>query len=183
MNKWGEIAEKLKSFFFNYGWIILISLIALVLLIILIRWLSKVEPPEKKLPDNVLICPIRGRMKRGKYAADGRYTEEYWTVKLVKWFLSRGYEKEQIIFEHVIRIGRDGHNSLRVDLVVSKNRKFFVVVEVKNNSREIDSAIKHQLIPAMRILNARHGIYFDGTKKSRIYTRNEDGSLSCKPFP
>ncbi|CAJ0747030.1 12934_t:CDS:2 [Entrophospora sp. SA101] len=90
---------------------------------------------------------------------------------------NRGYEKDQIIFEHVIRIGRDGHNSLRVDLVVSKNRKFFVVVEVKNNSREIDSAIKHQLIPAMRILNARHGIYFDGTKKSRIYTRNEDGLL------
>jgi len=96
--------------------------------------------------------------------------------------LSRGYEKEQISFECVIRIGRDGHNSLRVDLVVKKNRKFFVVVEVKNNSHEIESAIKHQLIPAMRILNARHGIYFDGTKKSRVYTRNGDGSLSCKPF-
>lgn len=183
MNKAGEIAEKLKNFFSNYWWIILISLSALILLIILIRWFSKVKPPKEKLPDNVLVCPIRGRLKRGKYAANGRYSEEYWTVKLVKWFLSRGYEKEQIGFEYVIRIGRDGHNSLRVDLVVKKNSKFFVVVEVKNNSREIESAIKHQLIPAMRILNARHGIYFDGTKKSRVYTRNEDGSLSCKPFP
>ena len=183
MSKLSEIAEKLKNFFFNYWWIILISLIAFILLIILIRWLSKVEPSEKKLPDNVLVCPIRGRLKRGKYAANGRYSEEYWTVKLVKWFLSRGYEKEQIGFEYVIRIGRDGHNSLRVDLVVKKNGNFFAVVEVKNNSREIESAIKHQLIPAMRILNARHGIYFDGTKKSRVYTRNEDGSLSCKPFP
>ena len=183
MNKLGEIIEKLKDFFSNYWWVILISFIFLILLIILIRWLSKVKLPKKKLPDNVLVCPIRGRLKRGKYATNGKYSEEYWTVKLVKWFLSRGYEKEQIGFEYVIRIGRDGHNSLRVDLVVKKNGKFFVVVEVKNSSREIESAIKHQLIPAMRILNARHGIYFDGTKKSRVYTRNEDGSLSCKPFP
>jgi len=77
MSKLSEIAEKLKNFFFNYWLIILISLIAFVLLIILIRWLSKVEPSEKKLPDNVLVCPIRGRLKRGKYAANGRYSEEY----------------------------------------------------------------------------------------------------------
>ncbi|RHZ36369.1 type I restriction enzyme HsdR N-terminal domain-containing protein [endosymbiont GvMRE of Glomus versiforme] len=184
MSKLDEIAEKLKNFFINYWWVILIVLIALILLIVLISWLSKeAETREKKLLGNVLVCPIRGRLKRGKYAADGRYSEEYWTIKLVKWFLNRGYEKEQIGFEHVIRIGRDGHNSLRVDLTVKKNGKFFAVVEVKNNSREIESAIKHQLIPAMRILNARHGIYFDGTKKSRMYTRNEDGSLSCKSFP
>jgi len=97
--------------------------------------------------------------------------------------LRKGYQKEQIIFEHVIRIGRDGHNSLRVDLAIKKNGNFFVVAEVKNNSREIESAIKHQLLPAMGILNARHGIYFDGSKKSRIYTRNSDGLLVCREFP
>ena len=77
MSKLGEIIEKLKDFFSNYWWVILIFFISFILLIILIRWLSKVKPPKKKLPDNVLVCPIRGRLKRGKYAANGKYSEEY----------------------------------------------------------------------------------------------------------
>ena len=73
-----EMVEKLKHFFINYWWIILIALTALILLIVLVSWLSKeAEIRKKKLPDNVLVCPIRGRLKRGKYAADGRYSEEY----------------------------------------------------------------------------------------------------------
>lgn len=154
-----------------------------VLVIVFALLISKKERHKKKISDDTLICPIRGVLKRKKYAADGNYSEEYQTIRLVKWFLRRGYQKEQIIFEYVIRIGRDGHNSLRVDLAVKKNGNFFAVAEVKNNSREIKSAVKHQLLPAMGILNAKHAIYFDGTKKSRVYTRNSDGSLVCKPFP
>ncbi|CAI2194987.1 11440_t:CDS:2 [Funneliformis geosporum] len=121
----------------------------MILVIIFIRLVSKEAPRKKKISQDILICPIRGVLKRKKYAAN-----------------------EQIIFEYVIRLGRDGHNSLRVDLAVKKNGNFFVVAEVKNNSRELESAIKHQLLPAMGILNAKHAIYFDGTKKSRVYTKN-----------
>jgi len=45
------------------------------------------------------------------------------------------------------------------------------------------SAIKHQLIPAMRIVNAKYGVYFDGTKNSRLLSRNNDGTLSIREFP
>jgi len=174
--------EKL-IFFFKQNWIWAALGLALLLLILLFFGLWEKKADKKKIDDNILICPIRGILKRGKYAANGNYSEEYQTIRLVKWFLRKGYQKEQIIFEHVIRIGRDGHNSLRVDLAIKKNGNFFVVAEVKNNSREIESAIKHQLLPAMGILNARHGIYFDGSKKSRIYTRNSDGLLVCREFP
>ena len=182
MSKLASMMEKLKSFFFQY-WGIILFFLFIALIIIFVRLVSKEKVRKKKVSGDILICPIRGVLKRKKYAADGNYSEEYQTIRLVKWFLKRGYQKEQITFEHVIRLGRDGHNSLRIDLVVKKNGNFFAVAEVKNNSREIESAVKHQLLPAMGILNARHAIYFDGSKKSRVYTRNSDGSLTCKSFP
>lgn len=182
MSKLASLLEKLKNFFFRYWGIILIFLL-IILIIVFASLISKGEARKKKVSDDILICPIRGVLKRKKYAANGNYSEEYQTIRLVKWFLKKGYQKEQITFEHVIRLGRDGHNSLRIDLVVKKNGNFFAVAEVKNNSREIESAVKHQLLPAMGILNARHAIYFDGTKKSRVYTRNSNGSLICKSFP
>jgi len=176
-------SEKLWNYL-NEFWLVIIVFLVFVFVVIFFLLLEK-KPfkKERKFVSNVLICPIRGILKRGKYATNGNYSEEYQTIRLVKFFLGKGYRKEQIIFEHVIRIGRDGHNSLRVDLAIINNGKFFVVAEVKNNSREIKSAIKHQLLPAMSILNAKHGIYFDGSKKSRIYARNKNGLLICKPFP
>lgn len=183
MNKLSDILEMLKNFFFQHWLVILLSLFIICLIIILVSSARKKEISKKRDSDDVLICPIRGILKRRKYAANGNYSEEYQTIRLVKWFLKKGYKKEQIIFEHVIRLGRDGHNSLRVDLVIMKNSEFIAVVEVKNNSREVESAIKHQLLPAMGTLNAKYGIYFDGTKNSRIYTRNNDGTRTWKSFP
>ena len=118
---------------------------------------------------NHLVCPIRGTLKKPKYNSQGQYSEEYWTVDLVKRFLRRGYVPEVIVFEKSISLGRDGHNSLRVDLAIRQQEGFLAVAEVKNNSRELVSAIKYQLIPAMRMLNAKYAIYFDGTSQSRIY--------------
>jgi hypothetical protein len=45
------------------------------------------------------------------------------------------------------------------------------------------SAIHHQLVPAMRIVNAKYGVYWDGTRKSRLLTRNSDGTLAVREFP
>jgi hypothetical protein len=173
---------------FNYlqsNWLLLAGiLIFFILAVAIIFLITKKESKVKDgVDNNILVCPIRGILKRTKYAANGKYSEEYYTIKLVQFLLRRGYQKEQIGFEHTIRIGRDGHNSLRVDLTVKREGKFVIVAEVKNNSREIESAIKHQLLPAMGILNARHGIYFDGSTKSLIYTRNKDGVLTSRTFP
>lgn len=191
---WKDLKSLFKKFswnnlkeFFAKHWL---TIFLVLLLVILIIWLIfilfkkvKGETLKRKIDDNVLVCPIRGVLKRRKYASNGNYSEEYQTIRLVKWFLRRGYGKEQIIFEYIIRIGRDGHNTLRVDLVVKKNERFFVVAEVKNNSKEIESAIKHQLIPAMRILNAKYGIYFDGSEKSRLLIRKDNGDLGVRKFP
>jgi hypothetical protein len=45
------------------------------------------------------------------------------------------------------------------------------------------SAINHQLMPALRIVDAKYGIYFDGTKNSRLLTKNYDGAISITKFP
>src|ERR1700722_18368222 len=125
--------EKLKNFFFNHWLVILFFFCLFIALIIIIsRSLRKEVIRKKKLSDNVLICPIRGRLKRGKYAANGNYSEEYYTIKLVKALLRKGYEIKKEDFEYVIDFGRDGHSRMRVDLVVRKNGKIFAVAEVKN---------------------------------------------------
>ncbi|MEG7978990.1 MAG: type I restriction enzyme HsdR N-terminal domain-containing protein [Mollicutes bacterium UO1] len=133
-----------------------------------------------------MLCPIRGILRAKKYDIGGNYTEEYQRIRLIKYLLAKkGYSKSQFIIEHSIPIGHKGHNTLRVDLVIRQGNNFSVVAEVKKNytAENRKSAIKHQLIPAMRILNSKYGIYFDGTKKSRLLTRNNDGTLSIREFP
>jgi hypothetical protein len=182
MSKLNNWLEKLRDFFFNW-WIVLVFLL-FILIIVFVYLISKKKLYKKKISDDILICPVRGVLRRRKYAADGNYSEEYYTIMLVKALLRKGYEIKKSDFEYMIEFGRDGRSRMRVDLVVRKNGKIFAVAEIKNNSREIESAIKHQLLPAMGTLSTRqgkdvkHAIYFDGTKKSRIYTKNSDGTLT-----
>ncbi|CAG8640477.1 11673_t:CDS:2, partial [Ambispora gerdemannii] len=127
---------------------------------------SKEEVEEKKDDKGFLICPIRGILRARKYDV-------------------RGYPKSQFIIEYAIPIGHKGHNTLRVDLVIKGQNGFICVAEVKKGyaKENMNSAIKHQLVPAMRIVNAKYGVYFDGTRKSRLLTRNNDGTLSIREFP
>jgi len=162
----------------------IILLLFFLVFIIFIIW-EKEAVKEKRSDKDFLICPIRGILGARKYDAKGNYTEEYQRIRLIKYLLQKGYPKSQFIIEYAIPIGHKGHNTLRVDLVIKGNNKFICVAEVKKNySREnMNSAIKHQLVPAMRIVNAKYGVYFDGTKKSRLLTRNMDGTLSIREFP
>lgn len=158
-----------------------IALFLLLLVIIFIIW----EPEEvrkKKVDKGLLVCPIRGILRARKYDTKGNFTEEYQRIRLIKYLLQKGYPKNCFVIEYSIPIGHKGHNTLRVDLVIKKDNNFSVVAEVKKNytKENRNSAIRHQLIPAMRILNSKHGIYFDGTSKSRLLTRNSDGTLSMR---
>ncbi|CAH1757000.1 10210_t:CDS:2 [Entrophospora sp. SA101] len=143
------------------------------------------EIKKKKANQGLLICPIRGILRVKKYDAEGNYSEEYQRIRLIKHLLQKGYPKNQFIIEYSIPLGHKGHNTLRVDLAIKKEDNFLIVVEVKKKyTRENkNSAIRHQLVPAMRILNAKYGIYFDSTKQSRLLTRKENGELVVREFP
>lgn len=132
-----------------------------------------------------MFCPIRGPLRARKYDARGHYTEEHQRIRLIKYLLRKGYPKSQFIIEYAIPIGHKGHNTLRVDLVIREQNRFICVAEVKKNYSKVnkESAIRHQLIPAMRIVNAKFGVYFDGTKESRLLVRSNDGTLSIREFP
>jgi type I restriction enzyme M protein len=123
-------------------------------------------------------------LRARKYDVNGNYTEEYQRIRLIKYLLQKGYPKSQFVIEYAIPIGHKGHNTLRVDLVIKRQNKFICVAEVKKSytKENMKSAIRHQLIPSMRIVNAKYGVYFDGTKKSRLLTRNNDGTLSIREF-
>ncbi|WNE40406.1 MAG: hypothetical protein GBAus27B_000473 [Mycoplasmataceae bacterium] len=159
----------------------LIILVFSFFFIILSTWKK-----EKKLNDKkFLFCPVRGFLRSKKYDVSGNYTEEYQRIKLIKYLLKKGHNKNQFIIEHSIRIGHKGHNILRVDLAIKKNGKFFLVAEVKKKYtiESMKSAIHHQLLPALRLVDAKYGIYFDGTKNSRLLIKNPDGVISIKNFP
>jgi len=162
----------------------IILLLFFLVFIIFIIW-EKEAVEERRGDKGFLICPIRGILRARKYDTKGNYTEEYQRIRLIKYLLQKGYPKSQFIIEYAIPIGHKGHNILRVDLVIKGQNNFICVAEVKKGYTEenMRSAIKHQLIPAMRIVNAKYGVYFDGTRKSRLLTRNNDGTLSIREFP
>jgi hypothetical protein len=142
-----------------------------------------------KKKNNYLICPIRGELKIKKYDSKGILSEEYQRIKLIKHLiLKKGFKKKNIFVEYHIPIGSKGKNSLRVDLVVKNQKKFLLVAEIKKTYRksEMESAIEHQLIPAMILLNSEYGMYFDNRKKIIIknprFIKNERGELGTKTF-
>lgn len=154
----------------------------MLFLVIIVLIFTKKETANKQKSKKLLTCPLRGKLPTKKYDSKGNYTEEYQRIRLIKYLLAKGYVKERFILEYVIKIGHKGINSLRVDLAIKQVNGFLIVAEIKKNyTKKIKlSAIKHQLIPAMRILNSRYGIYYDGTTNSRLLVKNNDGSLIVK---
>lgn len=175
-----NIADLLKN---NWGMVFLVILGFFLFLIILTTLIREEE--KKKNNKDFLVCPIRGSLRSKKYDVIGNYTEEYQRIRLIKYLLKKGYDKNQFVIEYSIRIGHKGHNTLRVDLAIKKNGKFFLVAEVKKKytAESMKSAIRHQLMPALRIVDAKYGIYFDGTNKSRLLVKNSNGVISIKKFP
>jgi hypothetical protein len=83
--------------------------------------------------------------------------------------------------------GHQGRSKVKilVDLVLKKEGRIWIVIEVKKgyHPEKKKSAIEHQLKPAMSWTGSKYGIYFDGTKKSCLLSRNNDGTLSIRKFP
>lgn len=120
-----------------------------------------------------LICPIRGKIGTKIYDETGNYTEEYYRINLVNSFLKIGIPKKNLHLNKKIRIGHKGRNFFIPDLVITKkNERCFLVAEVKKDSKNMKEALVFQLNPAVKILNAKYGIYYDGTKNSFVFKNN-----------
>lgn len=121
-----------------------------------------------------LTCPIRGSLKVEDKSKDGlNFTEEKRRIELIHFLLNKGYLKSEIQLEHSIKYGNKGRNSLRVDLIVQKEKKCIISAEVKRNSKDKESAIKYQLKPAMQMLKSDYGIYWDGFKNEMLLQNYE----------
>jgi len=155
------------SFFYEMS-SLLITLIYLISKKIIKKIFFYIRTNEK---NKFLICPIRGETKTKIYDESGNFTEEYHRINLINAFLKIGFPKESINLNRKIHIGHKGKNHIIPDLVISrKNKKCFVVVEVKKNSNSIESALSHQLNPAIKLLDSKYGIYYDGTENSMFFS-------------
>lgn len=132
----------------------MIILLLFILLIIFIIW-EKEEVEKKKFDKSFLICPIRGALRTRKYDADGNYSEEYQRIRLIIYFLKKGYPRSAFRLEYPLEksFGHQGRSKVKilVDLVLKKEGQIWVVAEVKKGYRpeKKKSAIEHQLKPAM----------------------------------
>jgi type I restriction enzyme M protein len=88
-----------------------------------------------------LVCPVRGRLKAKAKSADGlRPSEERLRVDAIRHLVDRGYPKENIWVEAVIkRFGNSGRNSFRADMAV-------LDVPVSTVSDDPDDLLEHAVL-------------------------------------
>lgn len=111
-----------------------------------------------------LVCPVRGRLKAKARSSDGLTpSEERFRVEAIRHLITRGYPKENIRVEAVIkRFGNAGRNSFRADVValdapvntVGTNvddlmEHALVLVEVKRDNADASQAIAYQVKPML----------------------------------
>lgn len=123
--------------------------------------------------NHYLVCPIRGTIKTKVYDEIGNFTEEYFRIKIISAFLKKKFPRELIYLNYKIHIGHKGKNFFVPDLVLKKkDGTFFIIVEVKKNSDYKNDALNYQLNPAIKILCANYGLYYDGTSNSVFFSSN-----------
>ena len=144
-----------------------------------------------------LICPIRGPLEADFFAKDGlTISEEARRIECIRYLLKKGYPKNQIKCETTIikYIGTKGKNSLRADVVVfdkplafvnaSNHEKMLkdiiIVGEIKRESKSKNSAVAHQLEPAMRQIDKPSllGVYWDDINRLLIIKATKDNQVS-----
>ena len=173
--------------FWSENWLIVSSLLLFLFLVGLILWFTR-STEAKKSPFYFIYCPLRRKWFK-KYDNSGLFTEEYQRIRLINYFLQKGYSPRWFYLEYPLTesFGHRGKNKIKilVDLVIKKGNQVIIVVEVKKGYETTTkfSAIKHQLEPAMRFTNSKYGIYWDGTKESCLLTWKEDRTFARQPFP
>lgn len=147
------------------------------------------QNPEKIL--NIYNCPIRN-----EYSSTEAETE--FVIECLNWLIDeRKVPKENILIDKVLtRLGAGGKNAIRPDIIVFEckseeaitdtgeiiREKVVLLAEIKVSNKDKESAIKHQLIPAIDMCsNAVGGIYWDSTMKSYIDRERKESAILTLP--
>jgi hypothetical protein len=177
-------------FFLVENWKLITGLTFLFFFLVLAIIINRErEKTEKKVQVGFLVCPLRGSLRVKKYDTKGGLTEEYQRIRLITYFLKKGYPKSWFKWEYPIEksFGHKGRSKVKIiiDLVIKKGNKFLIVAEVKKNyhPEKKRSALEHQLKPAMAWTRSKYGVYWDGTSKSCCLIRGERGEVLEYPFP
>ena len=110
-----------------------------------------------------LKCPIRGYLKIKEKNKKEEYLEEYYRIELLNILLKKEYPKKDIILEYKKHVGNNPKNKeIRIDILVKKDNKNYIVCEIKRDNK--NNAIENQLKPAIKLLDAEIGIYYDGNE-------------------
>ena len=173
--------------FFLDNWKIVAGVAIIFFLGLLWLILTLPEPAKKPTP-HLIFCPLRQKYFP-KYDVRGKFTEEYQRVRLIIYFLKKGYPKSWFKWEYPIEqsFGHKGQSKIKilVDLVIKRGDKFLVVAEIKKDYHPVtkQSAIQHQLKPAMQFTNSQYGIYWDGTRESCLLSWSKDRNFQKRKFP
>jgi type I restriction enzyme M protein len=125
----------------------------------------------------LLTCPLRGLLTKNDRLKDWSFSEEFRRIQLIKFLLEKGYEKEEIKLEYVVKVGNSGRNHIKIDVCVLSENNPFIVCEVKKDSKNKEDAIEFQLQPAKNLTKAKFGIYFDGNE-NELFHKDEIFSIS-----
>lgn len=142
------------------------------------------------MSENVLTCPIRGKLKIGALAKDGlTISEEARRIDFIKFLIKRKYPKTNIEVETIVikDIGESGRNKVRCDVIVYKEpvdrvsalplneklKKAILIAEIKRDAKKQKSGILNQLHPALIQMpnTSALGAYWDDTTKL-LYAKN-----------
>ena len=139
-----------------------------------------------------LVCPVRGRLTRKARSADGLTpSEERLRVEAIRYLIDRGYDKDNIVVEAVIkRFGNAGRNSFRADLAVldvpvaeippddvdELLRHAVVLGEVKRSNAEAAFAKAFQVEPMLDFAGKVDcvALYWDDVEQ-RVYWQTYEG--------
>ena len=95
-----------------------------MIFIIVVIISEKEEDIKRRANQGILTCPIRGILRVKKYDADGNYSEEYQRIRLITYFLKKGYPRSAFRLEYPLEksFGHQGRSKVKilVDLELKK---------------------------------------------------------------
>lgn len=143
-----------------------------------------------------LVCPIRGPLDATYFSKDGMtVSEEARRIDCIKFLLRKKYPKENFQCETIVikRIGNNGRNSLRADVVVydipaaeakllddkTRNQHIILITEIKRDSKGKKSGVSFQLEPAMRQSDRTlvFGVYWDDVNRYLYVKQLKDNQI------
>jgi type I restriction enzyme M protein len=147
-----------------------------------------------------LVCPVRGRLKAKARSKDGLTpTEERFRVEVIRHLITRGYPKDHIRVEAVIkRFGNSGRNSFRADVIVLDRpvgsvpddvdgllKHALVLAEVKRDNAEVGKALTYQVKPMLDFASRDDcvALYWDDVEQRVFWQVRRDGIREMREGP